>query len=64
MKSFEEQYNELQSIVEGLEKGEVDLEKSINQFKKGLELLKSLRGQLSKVENELKEIDTNFSEEG
>jgi exodeoxyribonuclease VII small subunit len=64
MKSFEEQYKELQSIVEGLEKGEVDLEKSITQFKKGLELLKSLRGQLSKVENELKEIDTNFSEEG
>lgn len=57
MPSFEEQYNELQAIVEHLESGEVGLEQSLTQFKKGTILLKSLRAQLKKVENELKTID-------
>jgi len=60
MASFEEQYKDLQLIVEGLEKGDVGLEQSIGQFKKGMTLLKSLRGQLEKVENELKEIDIDL----
>ncbi len=60
MANFEEQYGELQKIVEDLEKGEVGLEQSIGQFKKGMTLLKSLRKQLEKVENELKEIDVDL----
>ncbi|GEM_PF-4183876 len=62
MATFEEQYKELQTIVEGLEKGDVGLEQSIGQFKKGMTILKSLRGQLEKVENELKEIDTDMEQ--
>lgn len=58
--SFEEEYKELQTIVEGLEKGEIGLEQSIGQFKKGMILLKGLRKQLEKVENELKTIDVEI----
>ena len=60
MSSFEEQYKELSTIVETLEKGDNGLEHSIGQFKRGLDLLKTLRKQLEKVENELKEIDVDF----
>lgn len=60
MKDFESEYKELQGIVEKLEKGEVNLDASIDQFKKGMEILKSLRSQLKKVENELKELDVKL----
>lgn len=60
--SFESEYTELQLIVEKLEKGDVGLEESIGQFKKGITLLKSLRKQLEKVENELKEIDIGLEQ--
>ncbi|MFA6082143.1 MAG: exodeoxyribonuclease VII small subunit [Patescibacteria group bacterium] len=62
MKSFEEEYAQLQEIVDKLDQGNMDLEKSIGQFKTGMELLKSLRKQLSKVENELKVLDVNISD--
>lgn len=61
--SFESEYTELQQIVEKLEKGEVGLEDSISQFKKGIILLKGLRKQLEKVENELKVIDVDIERE-
>lgn len=63
MPSFEEQYKELQEIVEQMETGEVGLEQSLTQFKHGMVLLKSLRSQLKKTENELKTIDIEFSKE-
>jgi exodeoxyribonuclease VII small subunit len=63
MKNFETEYKELQTIVEKLEKGEVYLDASIDQFKKGMELLTSLRSQLKKVENELKELDVKLTED-
>jgi len=65
MKNFEAEYKELQAIVEKLEKGEVNLDSSIDQFKKGMTLLGSLRSQLKKVENELSELDVKLtSDEG
>lgn len=63
MKNFESEYKELQGIVEKLEKGEVNLDASIDQFKKGMEILKSLRSQLKKVENELKELDVKLADD-
>ncbi len=63
MPSFEEQYQELQKIVEKMESGEVGLEQSLTQFKHGMVLLKSLRAQLQKTENELKTIDVEFANE-
>jgi exodeoxyribonuclease VII small subunit len=63
MKNFETEYKELQAIVEKLEKGEVNLDSSIDQFKKGMVLLTSLRLQLKKVENELKELDVKLAED-
>lgn len=61
--SFESEYTELQAIVDKLEKGEVGLEDSISQFKKGITLLKGLRKQLEKVENELKVIDVDLEDD-
>lgn len=63
MKDFESEYKELQGIVEKLEKGEVNLDASIDQFKKGMEILKTLRSQLKKVENELKELDVKLADD-
>ncbi len=59
--SFEQQYKELQGIVTALETGESSVEEAMGQFKKGMTLLKSLKSQLEKVENELREIDTEVA---
>ncbi len=63
MASFEEEYKELQQIVEQMESSDVGLEQSVTKFKHGVTLLKSLRSQLQKTENELKTIDLDIAKE-
>ena len=57
--SFEEALNELQNLVEELESGNVELEKSISLYEKGTKLklyceekLKVAEAKISKVANE------------
>lgn len=52
-KTFEESMNELEKIVEGLEKGEMPLETSIEVFQKGVELSKSLNKILDEMERKI-----------
>lgn len=48
--SFEAAINELEAIVEKLEKGELTLDESINHFQKGMELSKYCSKKLDEVE--------------
>lgn len=60
--SLSESFSELEKITEEFERGEVDLEKGIPKFKRGLELAKRLKYKLSAIENEIEEIKVRFKE--
>ncbi len=59
--NLDQAFVELEEIVAEFEQGEVDLEKSINKFKKGLKLAKFLKKKLSQMENEIKEVKADYS---
>ena len=52
-KSFEEAINELEEIVDKLEKGELSLDESIELFQRGMELSKYCSGKLDDVEKKI-----------
>ena len=51
--NFEESMKELELIVEKLEKGEQNLEKSIQLFEQGVEISKKLNDQLKNAEKKV-----------
>lgn len=55
-KTFEEEMEELETIVERLEDGEVALEEAISLFKRGMELSKSCHDKLQLIEEQLDEM--------
>ena len=55
--NFEDKMSRLQEIVDELEKENVDLDKSISLYKEGLELSKTLKDELSKFEDKIKELN-------
>ncbi|MCX8129030.1 MAG: exodeoxyribonuclease VII small subunit [Clostridia bacterium] len=52
-KSFEDAINELEEVVEKLEKGELPLDESIEVFQKGIELSKYCSKRLDEVEKKI-----------
>ncbi|MDQ2085312.1 exodeoxyribonuclease VII small subunit [Herbivorax sp. ANBcel31] len=52
-KTFEESMNELEKIVEDLEKGEMPLENSIEAFQKGMGLSRNLSKMLDEMEKKI-----------
>lgn len=60
--SLEEGFRKLEELVEEFESNEIDLEKAIPKFKDGLELGKLLKVKLSRLENEIKEIQQKDNE--
>ncbi len=52
-KSFEEQIEELESIVEELEKGELSLEDSVLKFEQGIKISKECNQTLEKAERKI-----------
>lgn len=54
--TFEENLKELESIVEQLETGQVDLEKSVKLYEKGMFLKNQCDEKLKKVELQIKKI--------
>lgn len=54
--SFEESVAELESIIERIEHGEIGLEESLRQFKRGDELVKRCRAILDRAEHEVAEL--------
>lgn len=56
--TFEEAMEELETIVEKLEEGDVPLEEAISIYKKGMELSKLCHDKLKNVEEQLTQILT------
>ena len=54
--SFEDSLKKLENIVEQLESGDVDLDKSVELYEKGMNLKKICEEKLKKVENQIKKI--------
>ena len=55
-KTIEEQLEEVDSIIEKLENGEVSLEDSFKIYEKGMKLVASVNSRIDKVEKKLIEI--------
>ena len=54
--SFEESLKELENIVDKLESGDIDLEKSVKLYEKGMLLKKNCEDKLKNVEMQIKKI--------
>ena len=54
--SFEDGLKKLEDIVEQLESGDVDLDKSVELYENGMNLKKICEEKLKKVENQIKKI--------
>ena len=54
--TFESNLKELENIVDKLESGEVDLEKSVELYERGMNLKKICEEKLKKVELQIKKI--------
>ena len=52
--SFEESLKELENIVDQLESGDIDLEKSVKLYEKGMLLKKNCEDKLKNVEMQIK----------
>ena len=55
-KSFEENMSELESIVENLEKGDINLDDAIEEFQKAMTLIKSCDSKLKESETTIAKI--------
>lgn len=53
-------FEELETIAQEFEQGDIDLEKGIPRFKRGLELSSYLKKRLQEIENEIEEIKIAF----
>lgn len=62
-KTFEENLEELQQIVDRLQQGDVPLEEAMNQFQKGVKLSQKLEKTLSEAENKLTKVMTTDGQE-
>tara|TARA_Y100000590_G_scaffold470524_1_gene666022 strand:- start:4761 stop:4991 length:231 start_codon:yes stop_codon:yes gene_type:complete len=54
--SFEDTLQRLETIVGKMESGEATLEKSLNWFEEGMELIKSCRDELVEAEQKVQEL--------
>ena len=60
--TFEENIKKLENIIEQLESGEVDLEKSVQLYEHGMILKNSCEAKLKKVEIQIKKIKSENNE--
>ena len=58
---FTKGYEELEEIVRDFESRELDLEKDLPKFERGLELAKKLQERLKQIENTVQEIERKFT---
>ncbi|HLD26133.1 MAG TPA: exodeoxyribonuclease VII small subunit [Candidatus Andersenbacteria bacterium] len=58
--NFREGYAELEKIVAELESREIDLERDLPKFERGIELASLLQKKLKEIENKVVEIDQRF----
>lgn len=60
--SFAKGYEELEKLVAEFESRELDLEKDLPRFERGLALAKKLQERLKEIENKVIEIEKKFQE--
>ena len=56
LKSYEKKYKALEDIVRQLDDGELSMSELLNQYKKGLTLVKECEDMLDSVEGEIQQI--------
>ena len=61
--NFTKGYEELEKIVTDFESRELDLEKDLPQFERGLEMAGKLKKRLQEIENTVIEIEKKFEQE-
>ncbi|MGI6182881.1 MAG: exodeoxyribonuclease VII small subunit [Candidatus Fimadaptatus sp.] len=54
---FEGQLEQLEAVIAALEKGDMPLDKSIEAYRSGVELVRSLRGELEGAREQLRVLD-------
>lgn len=62
--SFEDQFKNLQTIVEKFERGDVPLSESLALFKEGMTLVTALEKELKATEQTLETIEKDFAKAG
>ncbi|PIT98467.1 MAG: exodeoxyribonuclease VII small subunit [Candidatus Andersenbacteria bacterium CG10_big_fil_rev_8_21_14_0_10_54_11] len=60
--NFTDGFKELEKLVADFESREIDLEKDLPHFERGLKLAQQLQRRLKEIENKVVEIDRRFSE--
>lgn len=58
--NFTKAYEELEKIVAAFEAGEMDLERDLPKFERGLQLAKACRDRLKEIENHIKKVEHSF----
>ncbi|MDB8858704.1 exodeoxyribonuclease VII small subunit [Pediococcus acidilactici] len=62
-KTFEENLQELQDVVNNLEQGDIPLEKALSEFQKGIQLSSQLQDTLKNAEKALTKVMKDNGEE-
>ncbi len=62
MKSFQQQFEELESIVARFERGEIDLDDGLKEFEKGLKIASELKKRLKGAEVKLETLKKTYQE--
>ena len=62
--NFTKAYQELEAIVASFETGEIDLEKDMAQFEKGMKLAAELKGRLQEIDNAVTAIKDEYGVNG
>lgn len=60
MNTFAQQFAELESIVSSFEKNNLDLDESLKQFERGLQLTEQLKKILDTAENRIVELKKKY----
>ena len=61
---FEEQLEQLEAVIAALEQGDMPLNKSIEEYRRGVELTRALKSQLEGARRQLALLDADEGEDG
>lgn len=62
-KNIQKSLEELNKIVEKLDKKDINVEEALKEFKKGVSLIKDCKSKLENIENEFDELKKELEEE-
>lgn len=58
--SYQELSNELDSILQELQAGDLDIDDAVKKYERGMQILQELETYLKTAENKVKKIKANF----